>query len=119
VSELTQALDTRVTEIGPLPNNLESLVKSSPTSSIAPTSGSRDQVAFDPTRTADRRPRREDRRCGPTIRQSSAIERGIQQLTLQVRAAPKTRRRPRSASRARSRRILQARFLMPASTFGG
>jgi localization factor PodJL len=87
VNELTQALDTRVTEIGPLPNNLESLVKTLTDKLDRADSGSRDQVAFDQLERQiaglAEKIDAADQRTGNL----SAIERGIQQLTLQVRAA--------------------------------
>jgi localization factor PodJL len=87
VNELTQALDTRVTEIGPLPNNLESLVKTLSDKLDQADSGSRDQVAFDQLERQiaglAEKIDAADQRSGNL----SAIEHGIQQLTLQVRAA--------------------------------
>jgi localization factor PodJL len=87
VNELTQALDTRVTEIGPLPNNLESLVKTLTDRLDRADSGSRDQVAFDQLERQiaglAEKIDAADQRSGNL----SAIERGIQQLTMQVRAA--------------------------------
>jgi len=87
VNELTQALDTRVTEIGPLPSNLESLVKTLSDKLDHADSGSRDQVAFDQLERQiaglAEKIDAADQRSGDL----SAIERGIQQLTLQVRAA--------------------------------
>jgi localization factor PodJL len=87
VNQLTQALDTRVTEIGPLPNNLESLVKTLTDKLDRADSGSRDQVAFDQLERQiaglAEKIDAADQRSGNL----SAIERGIQQLTLQVRAA--------------------------------
>ncbi|MGZ6253912.1 MAG: hypothetical protein ACXWM1_12690, partial [Candidatus Binataceae bacterium] len=87
VNELTQALDTRVTEIGPLPNNLESLVKTLSDKLDRADSGSRDQVAFDQLERQiaglAEKIDAADQRSGNL----SGIERGIQQLTLQVRAA--------------------------------
>jgi localization factor PodJL len=87
VNELTQALDTRVTEIGPLPNNLEALVKTLTDKLDRADSGSRDQIAFDQLERQiaglAEKIDAADQRTGNL----SAIERGIQQLTLQVRAA--------------------------------
>jgi localization factor PodJL len=87
VSQLTQALDTRVTEIGPLPNNLESLVKTLSDKLDHADAGSRDQIAFDQLERQiaglAEKIDAADQRSGNL----SAIERGIQQLTLQVRAA--------------------------------
>jgi localization factor PodJL len=87
VNELTQALDTRVTEIGPLPSNLESLVKTLTDKLDHADSGSRDQIAFDQLERQiaglAEKIDAADQRTGNL----SAIERGIQQLTLQVRAA--------------------------------
>jgi localization factor PodJL len=87
VNQLTQALDTRVTEIGPLPNNLESLVKTLTEKLDHADSGSRDQVAFDQLERQiaglAEKIDAADQRSGNL----GAIERGIQQLTLQVRAA--------------------------------
>ncbi|MEA2871151.1 MAG: localization factor PodJL, partial [Hyphomicrobiales bacterium] len=87
VNELTQALDTRVEQIGPLPSNLESLVRTL-TDKLNHSDGfARDQVAFehlerqiagiaDKIEVADQK-----------FGDLSAIERGIQQLTVQVREA--------------------------------
>jgi localization factor PodJL len=87
VNQLTQALDTRVTEIGPLPNNLESLVKTLTDKLDRADSGSRDQIAFDQLErqivSLAEKIDAADQRSGNL----GAIERGIQQLTLQVRAA--------------------------------
>jgi localization factor PodJL len=87
VGELTQALDTRVAEIGPLPPNLEVLVKSLTDKLNKSESPGSDQAAFaalerqisglaDKIEEADHK-----------FSNLSTIERGIQQLTLQVREA--------------------------------
>jgi localization factor PodJL len=87
VNQLTQALDTRVTEIGPLPNNLESLVQTLTDKLDRADSGSRDQVAFDQLERQiaglAEKIDAADQRSGNL----GAIERGIQQLTMQMRAA--------------------------------
>jgi len=87
VNELTQALDTRVEQIGPLPSNLESLVRTL-TDKLNHSDGfARDQAAFEHLERqivgiADKI-EAADQKFGDL----SAIERGIQQLTLHVREA--------------------------------
>jgi localization factor PodJL len=87
VNELTQALDTRVEQIGPLPSNLESLVRTL-TDKLNHSDGfARDQTAFEHLERqivgiADKI-EAADQKFGDL----GAIERGIQQLTLQVREA--------------------------------
>lgn len=87
VNELTQALDTRVEQIGPLPSNLESLVRAL-TDKLNHADGlGRDQAAFEHLERqilgiADKI-EAADHKFGDL----SAIEQGIQQLTVQVREA--------------------------------
>jgi len=87
VSELTQALDTRAEQVGPLPQNIEALVQALSDKLNGSDTGARDQAAFehlerqilhiaDKLETADHK--------AGDLR---AIERGIQQLTLQLREA--------------------------------
>ena len=87
VHELTHALDTRVETIGPMPQNLAALVASLTEKLDGADATGRDQAAFEQIERrivslADRL-ENTDQRSGDL----SAIERGIQQLTLQVRAA--------------------------------
>src|SRR5438552_10609390 len=87
VNELTQALDTRVEQIGPLPSNLESLVRTL-TDKLNHSDGfARDQAAFEHLERQihgiAERIEVADQKFGDL----SAIERGIQQLTMQVREA--------------------------------
>ena len=87
VNELTHALDTRVEQIGPLPSNLESLVTTL-TDKLNHSDGfARDQAAFEHLERqilgiADKI-EAADQKFGDL----GAIERGIQQLTMQVREA--------------------------------
>ena len=87
VNELTHALDTRVEQIGPLPSNIETLIKSLNDKLDGSDSGPQDQTAFaqierrimglaDKIEAADQR-----------FGELGAIERGIQHLTHQVREA--------------------------------
>src|SRR5947209_10360204 len=87
VNELTHALDTRVEQIGPLPSNLESLVRTLTDKLNHTDAFARDQAAFEHLERqilgiADKI-EAADQKFGDL----SAIERGIQQLTLQVREA--------------------------------
>src|SRR4029077_12557293 len=87
VNELTEALDTRVEQIGPLPSNLESLVRTL-TDKLNHSDGfARDQAAFEHLERQihgiAERIEVADQKFGDL----GAIERGIQQLTLQVREA--------------------------------
>src|SRR5215210_7087210 len=87
VNELTQALDSRVEQIGPLPQNLEGLVQSLTDKLNQSDAFGRDQAAFEHLERqivgiADRI-EAADQKFGDL----SAIERGIQQLTVQVREA--------------------------------
>jgi len=87
VNELTNALDSRVEQIGPLPSNLESLVRTL-TDKLNHSDGfARDQAAFEQLERQihgiAERIEVADQKFGDL----SAIERGIQQLTLQVREA--------------------------------
>jgi len=87
VSELTQALDTRVEQIGPLPQNIEALVQALSDKLNHSGSGARDQAAFEHLerqigQLADKLDQAEHK-----TDDLRAIERGIQQLTLQVREA--------------------------------
>jgi localization factor PodJL len=87
VHELTHALDTRVEQIGPLPGNIEALVKSLSDKLNGADSFSRDQAAFEQLEQrimglADR-----IETAGERSNELTGIERGIQQLTLQVREA--------------------------------
>src|SRR3954454_1673584 len=87
VSDLTHALDTRVEQMGPMPQNLASLVKSLTDKLDSADNSPRDQAAFEQLERrimslADRL-ETADQRSG----ELSAIERGIDQLTLQVREA--------------------------------
>ena len=88
VNELTHALDTRVEQIGPLPSNIESLVKSLTDKLNHSDSGVARSGRLRAARTAassgsPTRSRRPTSKFGDL----GAIERGIQQLTLQVREA--------------------------------
>jgi localization factor PodJL len=87
VHELTHALDTRVETIGPMPHNLAALVASLTEKLDGADATGRDQAAFEQLERrivslADQL-ESSDQRSGDL----GAIERGIQQLTLQVRAA--------------------------------
>ena len=101
VHELTHALDTRVETMGPMPQNLAALVETLTEKLNGADNGSRDPAAFaqferrimgiaDRIETADQR-------SGDL----STIERGIQQLTLQVREA-------REESAATAERVARA-----------
>ena len=101
VNELTHALDTRVETIGPMPQNLAALVTSLTEKLNGADGASRDQAAFEQLERrimsiADRI-ETADQRSGDL----SAIERGIQQLTLQVREA-------REESAATAERVARA-----------
>ena len=87
VTELTQALDTRVEQVGPLPQNIEALVQALSDKLNHSDSATRDQAAFEHMERqilhiADKLDAA-DHKSGDL----RAIERGIQQLTLQVREA--------------------------------
>jgi localization factor PodJL len=87
VNELTHALDSRVAEMGPLPQHLESLVASL-TDKLNRSDGlAHDQAAFEHLERQiagiAERIEAADQKFGDL----STIERGIQQLTLQVREA--------------------------------
>ena len=87
VNELTQALDTRVEQVGPLPQNIEALVQALSDKLNHSDSATRDQAAFEHMERqilhiADKLDAA-DHKSGDL----RAIERGIQQLTLQVREA--------------------------------
>jgi localization factor PodJL len=87
VSELTQALDTRVEQVGPLPQNIEALVQALSDKLNGSDASARDQAAFEHLERqilhiADKLDSA-DHKAGDL----RAIERGIQQLTLQVREA--------------------------------
>jgi len=87
VNELTQALDTRVEQIGPLPQNIEALVQALSDKLNHSDSGPRDQAAFEHLERqilhiADKLDATEHK-----TGDLQAIERGLQQLTLQVREA--------------------------------
>src|SRR5436305_2189072 len=87
VNELTQALDTRVEQIGPLPQNLEALVQALSDKLNHSDSASGDQAAFEHLERqilniADKLDAAEHK-----TGDLRGIERGIQQLTLQVREA--------------------------------
>jgi localization factor PodJL len=87
VNELTHALDSRVEQIGPLPSNIESLVKSLSDKLNRPDAPSRDLASFEQLerRIVDLADKIEaaDNKFGDL----GAIERGIDQLTLHVREA--------------------------------
>ena len=87
VNELTQALDTRVEQIGPLPQNIEALVQALSDKLNHSDSATHDQAAFEHLE-------RQILHIGEKLDAAEhktgdlrAIERGIQQLTLQVREA--------------------------------
>ena len=87
VNELTHALDTRVEQVGPLPQNIEALVQALSDKLNHSDFASRDQAAFEHIERqilhiADKLDAA-DHKTGDL----RAIERGIQQLTLQVREA--------------------------------
>jgi non-ribosomal peptide synthetase component F len=87
VNELTHALDTRVEQVGPLPQNIEALVQALSDKLDGSDTASRDQAAFEHLERqilhiADKLDTA-DHNAGDL----RAIERGIQQLTLQVREA--------------------------------
>jgi localization factor PodJL len=87
VNELTHALDTRVEQMGPLPSNIESLVKSLSDKLNGADSFARDQAAFEQLEArimglADR-----IETAGQHSGDLGGIERGIQHLTMQVREA--------------------------------
>ncbi len=87
VNELTQALDTRVEQMGPLPSNLESLVSALTDKLNHSDSFARDQAAFEHLERQihgiAERIEAADQKFGDL----SAVERGIAQLTLQIREA--------------------------------
>src|SRR6185295_5392503 len=87
VNELTQALDSRVEQMGPLPSNLESLVSALTDKLNHSDAFARDQAAFEHLERQihgiAERIEAADQKFGDL----GAIERGIQQLTLQVREA--------------------------------
>ena len=87
VDELTHALDSRVEQIGPLPGNLQSLVQSLSDKLDNAETSSRDQEAL--VQLEQRMMTLADRieTSGQRSPDLSGIERGIQQLTLQVREA--------------------------------
>ncbi|HEU4651091.1 MAG TPA: hypothetical protein VFS49_06725, partial [Croceibacterium sp.] len=87
VHDLTHALDTRAENLGPMPQNLAALVTSLTEKLDAADNPSHDQAAFEQIERrimsiADR-----IETAGERSGDLSAIERGIQQLTLQVREA--------------------------------
>ncbi|MEJ0075138.1 MAG: hypothetical protein WDO17_06785 [Alphaproteobacteria bacterium] len=87
VTELTQALDTRVEHLGPLPQNIEALVQALSDKLNGSDTAARDQAGFEHLERqilhiADKLDAA-DHKTG----ELRAIERGIQQLTLQVREA--------------------------------
>src|SRR4051794_10779272 len=87
VNELTQALDSRVEQIGPMPQNLEALVQALSDKLNHSDSASGDQAAFEHLERqilniADKLDAAEHK-----TGDMRGIERGIQQLTLQVREA--------------------------------
>jgi localization factor PodJL len=101
VHDLTHALDTRVENLGPMPQNLAALISSLTEKLNGADGTSRDQAAFEQLERrimsiADRI-ETADQRSGDL----SAIERGIQQLTLQVREA-------REESAATAERVARA-----------
>ncbi len=87
VHELTHALDTRVEQMGPMPSNLEALVQSLTDKLNGSDRSGREQAAFAQIERQisgiAEKLDAADQRNGDL----SAIERGIQQLTLQVREA--------------------------------
>jgi localization factor PodJL len=87
VNELTQALDSRVAEMGPMPQHLESLVQSLTDKLNRSDASAHDQAAFEHLERQiagiAERIEAADQKFGDL----STIERGIQQLTLQVREA--------------------------------
>jgi localization factor PodJL len=87
VNELTQALDGRVEQIGPLPSNLEGLVRALTDKLNRSDAFTHDQAAFEHLERQihgiAERIEVADQKFGDL----GAIERGIQQLTLQVREA--------------------------------
>ena len=87
VHELTHALDTRVEQIGPLPSNIEALVTTLSDKLNGADSFARDQAAF--AQLEQRIMGLADRieTAGQKSNELTGIERGIQQLTLQVREA--------------------------------
>src|ERR1043165_3570899 len=87
VNELTQALDTRVEQIGPLPQNIEALVQALSDKLNHSESAVHEQAAFEHLErqillVADKLDAAEHK-----TGDLRGIERGIQQLTLQVREA--------------------------------
>jgi localization factor PodJL len=87
VNELTQALDTRVEQISPLPQNIEALVQALSDKLNHSDSAARDQVAFEHV---ERQILQIAEKLDAAEHKSGdlrGIERGIQQLTLQVREA--------------------------------
>src|SRR3954469_711094 len=87
VNELTQALDSRVEQIGPMPQNLEALVQALSDKLNHSDSAAGDQAAFEHLERqilniADKLDAAEHK-----TGDLRGIERGIQQLTLQVREA--------------------------------
>jgi localization factor PodJL len=87
VNALTQALDSRIEHVGPLPQNLESLVTSLTDKLNRSDSFTRDQAAFEQL---ERRIMGLAEKIEATEQRSGdlgVIERGIHQLTLQVREA--------------------------------
>jgi len=87
VNELTQALDTRVEQIGPLPHNLEALVQALSDKLNHSDSGTREQAAFEHLENQILHIAEKLDAAEHKTGDLQAIERGIQQLTLQVREA--------------------------------
>jgi len=87
VNELTQALDTKVADIGPLPQNLEVLVKNLTDKLDKSDSAGHDQAAFAALERQISGLASKIEEADHKFGDLSAIERGIQQLTLQVRDA--------------------------------
>jgi localization factor PodJL len=87
VNELTQALDTRVDQMGPMPQHLEGLVNALTDKLNKSDTRGHEQAAFDQLESrimslADRM-----ETAGQRTGDLSGIERGIHQLTMQVREA--------------------------------
>ena len=87
VNELTQALDSRVAEMGPMPQHLESLVQSLTDKLNRTNSATSDQAAFEHLERQIAGIAQRIEEAGQKFGDLSGIERGIQQLTLQVREA--------------------------------
>src|SRR5205823_1408292 len=87
VNELTQALDIRVEQIGPMPHNIEALVRTLTDKLNQSDTSERDQAAFAQLEQRIMGIAEKIEAADQKFGDLSSIEHGIQQLTLQVREA--------------------------------